>query len=241
MKDKKSTCLRCGNTLRSNNHSGICFRCEEGEDNSLSKLCILCNEKPRQIYSSGLTSSYCRECKKTTRKNTERGIRNNKRCLVCNRIISHLADIEYCSDCSSKNIKKGDQLCRKCRQRERHISYSGKMLTYCSTCISEYDRAKRNFPAGRYSKRKTSWLSRGIINIPTKEQYEKMLQEANGICPACGREPINKKAGLALHHLHTTGEWIGLLCGHCNATLGYMDESVELLERLYDYALKMGH
>jgi formate dehydrogenase maturation protein FdhE len=115
------------------------------------------------------------------------------------------------------------------------------MLTYCSVCISEYDKEKRKIPSVRYSKLKISWQDRGIINIPAKEQYVKMLQEANGICPACGREPKNKRAGLVLHHNHTTGEWIGLLCAHCNAVLGYMDEDVELLERLYRYALRMEH
>jgi Recombination endonuclease VII len=170
------------------------------------------------------------------RKNKTISIRNNKRCFACNKIISYLTDTDYCSDCYSKGIEKGDQLCRKCRQRKRHIRSSGKMQTYCSVCISEYERDKRKIPAGRYSKLKISWLKRGVTNIPTKEQYEKMLRETNGMCPACGREPRNKNVGLVLHHLHITGEWIGLLCGHCNAALGYMSDSAELLKRLCEYA-----
>lgn len=115
------------------------------------------------------------------------------------------------------------------------------MLTYCSACISVYDKERRKIPAVKHSKLKIGWLERGIINIPTKEQYEKMLQEANSICPACGREPQNKEIGLILHHNHTTGEWIGLLCNHCNAALGYMDDSAELLKRLHEYAIRVGY
>lgn len=80
-----------------------------------------------------------------------------------------------------------------------------------------------------------------MLTVPTKEQYEKMLQEANGICPACGREPQNKEIGLVLHHNHTTGKWIGLLCSHCNAGLGYMDDSAELVMRLHTYAIEVGY
>ena len=78
-----------------------------------------------------------------------------------------------------------------------------------------------------------------MTTVPTKEQYERMLQEANGICPACGREPRNKEIGLILYHNHITSRWVGLLFPHCNAALGYMDDSSILLRRLHEHALRM--
>ena len=235
MKNKHQTCVQCSGSLSKNNYSGICQNCKNENARNAKNFCVLCKEKPRKVYSSGLISSYCAECKKQVANHSR------SKCLACNKFIPNSSTVEYCPECYSKNIVKEDKICRVCRQRKRHISSSGKMLSYCTVCISDFEKNRRKLPAIKYYKLKISWQERGIITIPTKEQYEKMLQEANGICPACGREPINKKVGLVLHHNHTTGEWIGLLCAHCNATLGYMDEDVELLERLYNYAVRMGH
>jgi DNA-directed RNA polymerase subunit M/transcription elongation factor TFIIS len=118
---------------------------------------------------------------------------------------------------------------------------SDKLASYCSHCLNEKSKEKRKNPATRYSILKTGWRRDGMITVPTKEQYVKMLQEANGICPACGREPQNKEIGLILHHNHITGEWIGLLCSHCNAALGYMDDSAQLLKHLHEYAIRVGY
>ena len=62
--------------------------------------------------------------------------------------------------------------------------------------------------------------------------YERMLASQNGRCAICGRTSAeSNKTGRALHvdHCHSTGVVRALLCGQCNAGLGYFHEDISRL------------
>lgn len=69
----------------------------------------------------------------------------------------------------------------------------------------------------------------------TIDNYQQLVDEQEGRCAVCDSLP---KPGRRLHidHDHHTGETRGLLCGACNTALGLMEERVDLINRLGDYA-----
>lgn len=72
------------------------------------------------------------------------------------------------------------------------------------------------------------------------EDYQELLKTQGGVCAIC-REPekIPGRA-LAVDHDHRDNRIRGLLCNRCNNTLGRVDDSPELLEKMAAY-LHGGH
>lgn len=58
----------------------------------------------------------------------------------------------------------------------------------------------------------------------TVEKYNEILEAQSGVCAICGFVCSSGKS-LAVDHDHSTGAIRGLLCSHCNLTLGYMKDS----------------
>lgn len=74
----------------------------------------------------------------------------------------------------------------------------------------------------------------------TLDDYNKMLQEQNGLCAICGeRETIKNKNGtlseLCVDHDHITGKIRGLLCRECNGALGKFNDNIEILKSAIKY------
>jgi predicted transcriptional regulator len=74
----------------------------------------------------------------------------------------------------------------------------------------------------------------------SKEQYDNMLKNQNGVCAICssptGHWSKNKRrARLAVDHDHKTGNLRGLLCGNCNRGLRWFRDSKELLLKAVRY------
>lgn len=57
----------------------------------------------------------------------------------------------------------------------------------------------------------------------TQEQLQQMIVDQGGICKICGGPPQAPKVSLSIDHNHKTGKVRGLLCDHCNLTLGNID------------------
>jgi hypothetical protein len=77
----------------------------------------------------------------------------------------------------------------------------------------------------------------------TSEDYDSMFQAQNGLCDICkkpepGRGKLGRVKDLAVDHCHTTGKIRGLLCFHCNSSIGKMQDSVEILQSAIDYLIK---
>lgn len=72
----------------------------------------------------------------------------------------------------------------------------------------------------------------------TLEQYDDMLKKQGDVCAICKGRPTGRWKSLAVDHSHATGKVRGLLCYHCNLTLGYGRDSAAILEKAAEYLRK---
>lgn len=69
----------------------------------------------------------------------------------------------------------------------------------------------------------------------TIEQYFDMLGAQGGKCKICRRGNTGTKAQWHIDHCHSTGKVRGLLCHHCNAGLGHVQDNVDVLKAMISY------
>lgn len=73
-------------------------------------------------------------------------------------------------------------------------------------------------------------------------EYEEMSKVQGGRCETCGKHESQSQQGtvrqLAVDHNHKTGKVRGLLCNNCNAAIGYVQESLEIIESIAAYLRK---
>lgn len=73
----------------------------------------------------------------------------------------------------------------------------------------------------------------------SKEQYDKMYVDQNGLCAICSKPETmkykNKIRELCVDHNHTTGKIRKLLCYKCNLGLGCYLDNPELLKNAANY------
>lgn len=127
----------------------------------------------------------------------------------------------------------------------------------CSLCIKKARKEKyENDP--KYRQKKIDIACKWQVDYPerkknkellcyygiTLEQYNKMLEDQNGLCAICGK-PESKKSRysektcmLHVDHNHKNGKVRQLLCSLCNAALGSFDDDVNLLQTAIDYLNK---
>lgn len=90
---------------------------------------------------------------------------------------------------------------------------------------------KRMLAADPEWERKSQYRKRYSLTL---EQYDAMLTAQDNSCAICCGPPRGR---LRYHvdHNHQTGKVRGLLCWRCNAALGNLDESVDVLTRMIAY------
>jgi hypothetical protein len=116
------------------------------------------------------------------------------------------------------------------------VAYNKKWYEENRERLREYERLrsknKRGMEPGEYKR----WLY--TIKLKShydlsREEYDAMVMESNGLCEICQKPPM---LGLDLDHNHETGKARGLLCRNCNSVLGkfetYRDEILKYLSRL---------
>ena len=110
----------------------------------------------------------------------------------------------------------------------------------------EWDRKRRaEIPEKRKAKNK-EWrvANKDYIRVKhlqynygiTVEDYDRMFKEQNGRCAICHTQQHYQR--LAVDHCHKTGKVRGLLCQHCNRSIGLMFDSPLRLRNAADYIEK---
>jgi hypothetical protein len=100
--------------------------------------------------------------------------------------------------------------------------------TICKVC----DRKRVNSSYHKLSyeeQRRRNILYKYKLSI---EEYNNMLQSQGGGCAICGGE-VNGKGGV--DHCHRTNKIRGVLCCHCNAAIGHMNDDKERLAKAIKY------
>lgn len=66
-------------------------------------------------------------------------------------------------------------------------------------------------------------------------QYEQLLSQQHGKCAICYCDEPSGAGQWHIDHCHETGKIRGLLCHHCNISLGGFKDSVDLLQNAINY------
>lgn len=132
--------------------------------------------------------------------------------------------------------------CRKCKQAKPFSEFhknKGKAdghTCLCKQCRKEEQKEKLESDyLGTRLKERAANLKR-MFGISLNE-YDKKLEEQNGVCAICGGLCKSGKR-LAVDHDHKTGQIRELLCGNCNGGLGKFQDNPELLEKAAEYIRK---
>src|SRR5216684_3403591 len=137
----------------------------------------------------------------------------------------------YCNDCLAKMRKETPEE----KARWRVINKKLAKQRYCKTnpekCSEARKRYMEKYPGNLWAGKVRNWKAAGIINPPeTREEYDEMVLDLSGICPACRRPVSGKRAGgWQLHHDHKTGLVIGLVCQRCNMGMGQFEDNPDIM------------
>ena len=102
---------------------------------------------------------------------------------------------------------------------------------YCKPCTQSYQSDWfQSDGATRYRKLSRARQRRGT----TDEQVREIFKAQGSVCAIC-ESPEPKGKGWHLDHCHETGKNRGVLCHNCNRGLGYMKDSVEILQTAVSY------
>jgi hypothetical protein len=69
----------------------------------------------------------------------------------------------------------------------------------------------------------------------TVEFYESLLNAQNGVCKICGGPQTHGRKNLDVDHCHNSLIIRGLLCSHCNRSIGLMGDDPARLRAAADY------
>jgi hypothetical protein len=122
------------------------------------------------------------------------------------------------------------------RTRKTMVSYQSQ----CKSCNSQYRRDnrehgnayRRGYVARLSEKHKLQKRYSHVLRTYnlSKEAYDAMLQEQNGLCKICCTAPA-----VVVDHCHRTGTVRGLLCTPCNSGLGMFRDDYQIVHKAAEY------
>jgi len=144
--------------------------------------------------------------------------------------------------------------CTKCCETKSPAEFNkrsdtGKLRSHCKTCVKAYfqHRFQENRDVFLGKTRKYYHANKDRISESnrwywikkryglSREQYEVMLAQQDGVCAICkgeGHKMQNGKRGLVVDHDHVNGDVRGLLCMRCNT---YIEHFEAYHQEIYKY------
>jgi hypothetical protein len=169
-------------------------------------------------------------------------------CSNCKTVLRRGNKTGYCWGCFQQNVdsirtrynrnyrkdrglydESAVRVCSKCGKQLKKVSRSGA----CAPCFHKnVDGIKTNYNKQRWESgvaKKIHWKGRGAtVTAECFLHYEKTTK-----CGICGSDFRGDKV---LDHCHETGTYRGALCRQCNAALGKLGDSIDLVvNRLMSY------
>lgn len=138
--------------------------------------------------------------------------------------------MKVCSSCKLEKAKKAFS---------KNKNKKDGLQAWCKDCTNKYQKAWREedpekaYKAIRKWKRNNPGRALPVGLTLTLEEYNKILDEQQGVCAICQREDPNQR--LSIDHCHTTVQIRGLLCSKCNCGLGFFEDNIKVLERAISY------
>jgi hypothetical protein len=145
-----------------------------------------------------------------------------------------MSNYKHCTEEEKK--KKGNEASRKWKRNhpEKAQEATRKWKLNNRDHIREYARNlyHKNVIISREKARALDYDGRNGFILTIKD-YNALLDYQKGVCAICGSIPTTIK--LSVDHNHSTGKVRGLLCWHCNTSLGHLKESPEFFRNAADY------
>ena len=111
-------------------------------------------------------------------------------------------------------------------------------FSYCAPCKIECNRQstkhRMSVDRDRHLRMRKNNHLKTMYGI-TIEEYDKMLEEQNGVCAICGEPERQNYRRLAVDHNHTTNKIRALLCYGCNRGIGSFRENPDSLVKAAEY------
>ena len=98
-------------------------------------------------------------------------------------------------------------------------------------CRERYNSKTRQSRIDKERERRTGW---------TPQEYATAFEKQKGCCFLCGIHRSKLKIDLAADHCHKTKKKRALLCSHCNAGIGQMQDDPNRLRKAAEYLEKNG-
>ena len=118
-----------------------------------------------------------------------------------------------------------ERLCRSCNEIKPLDRF--RKNKYCSDCVNHQCKDCH------YISQRNGELKRNF-GISYAE-YLIMLDAQQNQCAICSVDASEFDKAFAVDHCHSTGKVRGLLCWHCNTSIGKFKDDVELLQRAIKY------
>lgn len=180
-------------------------------------------------------------------------MKTSKPCLQCGETIQNLRKNKtFCGELCRENYIEDltEKTCKDCGEVKSISEFTRKkgnfdrLDTTCKACVhlkwkewyhdDEGTAKAKNAEANRKAYATLSddqKLSNRVSKYGlTVEQFGELVIRSNGMCEICKTKPFE-----AIDHCHSSGKVRGLLCGHCNRSLGGFKDSIEVLQNAIDY------
>jgi hypothetical protein len=159
----------------------------------------------------------------------------------------------HCRQCQAAYNKTRDftpsvavSNCTKCKKQLPAASFyvhkrrKEGLSANCKECTKssrrEYTKRNSDNPEHRRKKKKwydTAWHKNCLLkhNV-TQEEYDFLAGKG---CAICGGLPTGIRKRYSFDHDHVTGNFRGLLCAKCNSGIGFLNDSVDFLQKAIEY------
>lgn len=139
-------------------------------------------------------------------------------------------------------IIDGKKPCSKCKENldvskfHKDMSNSSGLTNNCISC--DVLRNLKRTSSAKYKVYKRDFDLRKNYNI-TLEDFNSMLKSQENRCKICSILYIpGQNKEFCVDHCHKTGKVRGVLCNNCNRMLGFIKDSIEILDKAKIYLIE---
>lgn len=131
--------------------------------------------------------------------------------------------------------EKACTICKEVKPRAEYYSHNKRrdgLQTACVSCVKRTNKEKyeSDKEAWHYVRRDNALRVKFGIGL---DEWLTMYEAQGRVCAICKSQRTKRQ--LHVDHCHRTGKVRALLCGKCNAGIGYFDENAEWLRAAAEY------
>ena len=120
----------------------------------------------------------------------------------------------------------------------------GKRNNFCKNCTRKNSKKYRIVKGQKNTRKKSTgrpWSEKSNFEKRwgiTREEKERLIDLYSEGTRKCGNPACGSTENLVLDHDHTTNEIRGVLCPQCNSGVGFLNDTWESVQGIYEYMRK---